>query len=184
MLIGILSRSLSLIKGTNNVPYLSVATSSELKFQILDSAWSISFRKPFMSLSFLTLTNVTNLFIKELINTCVWQGRKVGPSRGTPGRLGPSGPPWLLGTLGPPVPQDPMDPRDSQDLWTVRTPCTSRPQDSWDITSTVWNSESKHQETMKLKHKQRTFLNYIISKRKTACIFWGYFIYWVVNNGY
>ena len=71
MFIRILSGSLSLIRGPNNVPYLSVFTSSELEFRIQDSVWSNSFRKPFMSLSFLTLANVTNLFKKELINTCV-----------------------------------------------------------------------------------------------------------------
>ena len=71
MFIRILSGSLSLIRRPNNVPYLSVFTSSELEFRIQDSVWSNSFRKPFMSLSFLTLANVTNLFKKELINTCV-----------------------------------------------------------------------------------------------------------------
>ena len=52
--------------------------------------------------------------------------------------LGPSGP------LGLPIPQDPMDPRDSQNIWTLGPPGTSGPQDPWEITSTIWNSESKY----------------------------------------
>ena len=94
-------------------------------------------------------------------------GRKVGPSPGAPGPTGPVGP-------GPPVPG------------TLGLTGTSVPQDTWEITSTVWNSESKHPETIKLKHKPRNFLNYIIgqSKRKFECTFWGYFIYQVVNNDY
>ena len=102
-------------------------------------------------------------------NHWVWHGRKVGPSPGIPGS---------------PVPQDTMDHRNTQHLWTLVAPGISGPQDSWKITSTFWNSESKHPET--LKHKQRTFVNYIIeqSKRKIACTFWGCFIYRVVINDY
>ena len=33
------------------------------------------------------------------------------------------------------------------------SPGTSGPQDFLEVTSTVWNSESKHTETLKLKHK-------------------------------
>ena len=84
--------------------------------------------------------------------------------------------PWGSATPGTqtnPVPQDPMGPRNSQDPWTLGRPGTSGPQDPWEITSTVRNSESKHPETLKLKHKKGTFLNYIIgqSKRKIACTF-------------
>ena len=60
-----------------------------------------------------------------------------------------------------------MDPRDPQDLWILGPPGTSRPQEPWEITSTVWISESKHPETLKLKHKQRTFLNYVIGQSQT-----------------
>ena len=115
----------------------------------------------------------------------------MGPSPGilgAPGPLGPLGPSRLPGPLGAkgakgpkgrPVPQDPMNPWDSQDLWYFRPPGTSGPQDPWEITSILWNSEFKQPETLKLKDKQRTFLNYIIgqSKQKIACTFWGYFIY-------
>ena len=71
MFIRILSGSLSLIRGTNNAPHLSVVMLTEFKSWILDLVWSNSFDKPLMSLSFLTLANETNLFTKELINTCV-----------------------------------------------------------------------------------------------------------------
>ena len=56
------------------------------------------------------------------------------------GPLRPLEPPGLLEPprpLGPPVPQDPMDSRDPQDLWTLRHPGTSGPQNPWEITSTV-----------------------------------------------
>ena len=52
--------------------------------------------------------------------------------------LGPSGP------LGLPIPQDPMDPRDSQSIWTLGPPETSGPQNRWEITSTIWHSESQY----------------------------------------
>ena len=86
-------------------------------------------------------------------------------------------------TPGPLVPQNPIEHRDPQDLWTLGPPGTSEPQNPWEITSTVWNPESKHPDTLKLKHNQRTFLNYIIeqSKPKIACTFWGYFIYRVLT---
>ena len=61
----------------------------------------------------------------------------------------------LLGPLGP------LDPRISWDLRTLG------PQDSWEITSTILNLESKHPENLKLKHKQRTFLNYIDGQSQT-----------------
>ena len=70
----------------------------------------------------------------------IWHGRKVGLTPGTPGPLRPLEPPGLLEPprpLGPPVPQDPMDSRDPQDLWTLRHPGTSGPQNPWEITSTV-----------------------------------------------
>ena len=109
--------------------------------------------------------------IKHHDQPWVWHSRKVGPS---PGILTPS------------VPQDPKDHRNRQHLWNLGPTGISGLQDPWEITSTFWNSESKHPETLKLKHKQRTFLNYIIeqSKRKIACTFWGCFIYRVVNNDY
>ena len=92
---------------------------------------------------------------------------KMGPSSGTLGTPENSmtpGTPRTSATPGPPAPQDLMDPQDHQDLWTLGPPGTSGPQDPWEITFTVWNSESKHPETLKLQHKQRTFLNYIIGQ--------------------
>ena len=93
-------------------------------------------------------------------------GRKVRPSPGTPG-----------------------PPRYLKIPWTTGTPRTSGfldplgPQDTYEITSTVWNSESKRSKTLKLSHKQWAFLNYMIgqAKGRIACtfwVFWGYFIYW------
>ena len=95
--------------------------------------------------------------------------------------------------LGHQDPRNPWDLRDSQNSMTSSTtgsmgppgrlvpgsPGTSGPQEPWEIISTVWNSESNHQETLKLKHKQTNFPNYVIgqSKRKIACTFWGYFIH-------
>ena len=72
-----------------------------------------------------------------------------------------------------------MGHRDPQDLLTLGPPGTSGSQDLWEITSTILNLEYQHPGTLKLKHKQRTSLNYIIghSKRKIACTFSGYLIY-------
>ena len=83
------------------------------------------------------------------IVTFIGHGRKVGPSPETPGPSGPQGSQGSPRSLGAPVvvspvPQDPMDPRNPQDLWTLGPPGTSGPQDPWDVTFTVWNSESKH----------------------------------------
>ena len=88
----------------------------------------------------------------------------------TPGLLGPKDPqyiriPWTTGIPRTSGPSDPLEPQDIRTLGKLPLPFR--------------NSESKHPETLKLKHKQRTFLNYIIgqSKRKNAFPFWGYFIY-------
>ena len=80
-------------------------------------------------------------------------GRKVEPSSGTPRPLGPQylKIPWTLGTLRTSGSLDP--------LW---------PQDPLEITSTIWNSESQHPETLKLKHNKRTFLNYIIGQSENC----------------
>ena len=98
---------------------------------------------------------------KIFLGHLYWHGRKMGPSPRTPEPLGP------LDSLEPPGTKDPPQ----------------GPQESlhpWEITSTIWNSESKHGEMMKLKHKQKTFLNYVIGqlKPKIACNVWRYFIYW------
>ena len=71
----------------------------------------------------------------------------MGPSPGTSGPPGPSRP---LGSPGSPGPLRTLGP---QDLWTLGLPGTLGPQDPWEITSIVSNSESKHPETLKLKHK-------------------------------
>ena len=80
-----------------------------------------------------------------------WHGRKLARTSVTPG---------TPETPGPPLPQDSMELRDPQDLWSLRLPGTSGHQHPW-------NSESKHPETLELKHKQRTFLNYIIGQSQT-----------------
>ena len=67
--------------------------------------------------------------------------KKVGPVPGTH-KI-----PSTSGSHGPPGPAGPLEP--------------------WEITSIVWNSESKHPETLKLKHKQRTLLNYITGQSQT-----------------
>ena len=116
--------------------------------------------------------------VSEIFNNDFLKGydRKGGPSPVTPG---------LHGSL---VVLRPAAPWHSQYLripWATGIPRTSwpwdplEPQDLWEITSTIWNLEYQHQGTLKLKHKQRTSLNYIIghSKRKIACTFSGYLIY-------
>ena len=72
-----------------------------------------------------------------------------------------------------------MGHRDPQDLLTLGPPGTSGSQDLWEITSTILNLEYQHPGTLKLKHKQRTSLNYIFgqSKWKIARTFSGYLIY-------
>ena len=78
-----------------------------------------------------------------------------------------------------------MDPRDPQDLWALGTPGNSGPQDPREITSTAWNSEFERPETLKLKHKHRTFLNYIIGKSQTKaenCVYLLRIFYQVLNQ--
>ena len=79
---------------------------------------------------------------------------KWDPVLGTqePGTLSTSGSHGLPGTPGPLVPWNPWDLRTSGPLrnYLYRL-----------------NSESRHPETLKLEHKQRTFLNYIIGQSQT-----------------
>ena len=76
----------------------------------------------------------------------------------TPRTSGPLGSPRSLGSPGPTEPQETRDPG---------TPWTLGPHDPWKIPSTIWTSEPKHPETLKLKHKQKTSLNYITQQSQT-----------------
>ena len=48
--------------------------------------------------------------------------------------------------------------RESISPYSVRMRENTHQKFTWEITSIVWKAESKHSETLKLKHKQRTFL--------------------------
>ena len=72
--------------------------------------------------------------------------------------------------LGPRNPQDLREPRDPNGSWDPQDPCNPwhlRVSGHLEIPSTVWTSEFKHPETLKLKHKQKTSLNYIIEQSRT-----------------
>ena len=96
------------------------------------------------------------------------QGRKVGPSRRN------------------------RDPRNTQHLRSPWDPQTSLAlQEPWDIPSNVRTFEptQKYPESLKLKHKQKTSLNYITEQTKTKaenCVYLSEvsFFYGVVNNDY
>ena len=115
--------------------------------------------------SFLNL--LVTLLKVRLAHRYLRHGRKVGSSPGAPGPLIPKYPQYLR------IPLTTVTPRTSGPSDSLE------PEDPWEITYTIWNPEFKHSEDLKLKHKQMTFLNYIIgqSKWKIACTFWGYFIY-------
>ena len=77
--------------------------------------------------------------------------------------MGPS--PWT------PEPPGPWDPKDFRILGTLGPPTTSGPEELWEITSTLEKllliSEPKQSETLKLKHKQKTSLNYMIGQSQS-----------------
>lgn len=96
---------------------------------------------------------------------------------------------WNL-ILGPSNLQDLGTPKTSvtpwipQDLKTLEPRGASEPQYPWEIPSTVWTSQPKHQsETLKdiLKLYNWTITNQI---KKLLGPFWGFFIYRVVNDDY
>ena len=83
--------------------------------------------------------------------------------------------------------------RESISPYSVRMRENTHQKFTWEITSIVWKAESKHSETLKLKHKQRTFLrnfllwlsNYIIEEGRLFMLqfqsFWVFRL-WISNG--
>ena len=83
--------------------------------------------------------------------------------------------------------------RESISPYSVRMRENTHQKFTWEITSIVWKAESKHSETLKLKHKERTFLrnfllwlsNYIIEEGHLFMLqfqsFWVFRL-WISNG--